>query len=126
MTAWLTYFILKIKQMAFLVYIIGDIQDWKTIKCQKKFEKAQIFLETKGYAVFNPMINIVDKKMKFDDANRINFIKLINCNVVYVLNSVSFINAELLLAIKLNMLIIQDSVYLNEDEIDNEYNVLQD
>jgi hypothetical protein len=126
MTAWLTYFILKIKQMAFLVYIIGDIQDWKTIKCQKKFEKAQIFLETNGYAVFNPMINIVDKKMKFDDANRINFIKLINCNVVYVLNSVSFINAELLLAIKLNMLIIQDSVYLNEDEIDNEYSVLQD
>lgn len=112
--------------MAYLAYIIGDIQNWKTIKCQQKFEKAQVFLETKGYKVFNPMINLVDKKMKFDDANRINFRILINCNVVYVLKSVSFINAELLLALKLNMIIIQDSVYLHEVEIDNEYSVLQD
>lgn len=112
--------------MAYLAYIIGDIQDWKTVKCQQKFEKAQVFLETKGYRVVNPVKKLINKKIKFEDANRINIRKLINCNVVYLLNPVSFKNAELLLAIKLNMLIIQDSVYLHEVEIDNEYSVLQD
>jgi hypothetical protein len=106
------------KQMAYLAYIIGEIPDRITVKCRHKFENAKFLLEKKGFKVINPIDNLVNKKLKIQDAKKINFRQLLNCNVAYILPSVSFEmgkNAELLLAIKLDMLIIQDSVFLNED-----------
>ena len=119
----------KYKKMVYLAYIIGEIPERITLKCQQKFGNAQLLLESMGFRVINPIKNLVSQKIKFQDANIINIRKLINCNAVYVLSSVSFENvknAELLLAIKLNMLIIQDSIYLNEEDISSEFNVLQD
>ena len=104
--------------MAYLAYIIGEIPDRITVKCRHKFENAQVLLEKKGFKVINPIDNLVNKKLKIQDAKKINFRQLINCNVAYILPSVSLEmgkNAELLLAIKLDMLIIQDSVFLDED-----------
>lgn len=108
--------------MAYLAYIIGEIPDRITIKCCHRFESAKFLLEKKGFRVFNPIDNLVNKRIKIQDAKKINFRQLINCNVAYLLPSVSLEmgkNAELLLAIKLNMLIIQEAVILNEDvEVD--------
>lgn len=104
--------------MRYFVYIIGETPQRINLSCQIKFKKAQILLEEKGFRVFNPIITLVNKKIKFEDANKINVRQLLNCNVAYVLNSVSLEktnNAELLLALKLNMLIIQDSIFLNEE-----------
>lgn len=104
--------------MAYLAYIIGEIPEKITIKCRQKFENAKFTLESQGFKVFNPIDNLVNKKINSQDAKKLNFQQLINCNVAYVLPSVSFEmgkNAELLLAIKLNMLIIQDAVLLIEE-----------
>jgi hypothetical protein len=104
--------------MAYLAYIIGEIPEKMTALCQQKFENAQFLLESNGFRVFNPIKNLINQKIKFEDAKKINIRQFLNCNVVYVLKSVSFENVknpELLLAIKFNMLIIQDSVLMNED-----------
>jgi hypothetical protein len=105
--------------MANLTYIIGEIPRKITFECEQKFEMAKFLLESKGFEVINPLQNLVNPEMKFEDAHKLNIKNLIKCKVVYVLPSVSFENvknAELLLAIKLNKLIIQDSVFLNEEE----------
>jgi hypothetical protein len=115
--------------MAYLAYIIGEIPENITIKCRQNFQNAQFFLEKKGFTVINPLKNLTNKRIKFEDAKKINFRQLINCNVVYVLPSISFENtrnAELLLALKLNMLIIQDSLNLTETEEIEEFAILQE
>lgn len=114
--------------MAKLAYIIGEIPNGITIKSRKQFESAQFFLERMGYRVINPVTNLVNLKLKFEEANKKNIRQLINCNVVYVLTSVSLENVknvELLLAIKLNKLIIQNLVYLDNEFVTNEFNLLQ-
>ncbi len=105
--------------MAYSAYIIGEIPKRITIQCRKNFETVQYVLEKRGFNVINPLKNLLNKKMNVVDANKINIRQLLNCNVVYILPSVSFDNtknAELLLAIKLNLLIIQDLVFLTENE----------
>ena len=108
--------------MVYLAYIIGEIPDGITIKCCHRFESAKFLLEKKGFRVINPIDNLFNKGIKIQDAKKINFRQLLNCNVAYVLSSVSLENVknpELLLAIKLDMLIIQEAVILNEDvEVD--------
>jgi hypothetical protein len=115
--------------MANLAYIIGEIPNVITIKCRQQFKNTEFILKRMGFNVINPIYNLDNLKIKFEEANKKNIRQLINCNVVYVLTSVSFENVknvELLLAIKLNKLIIQNLVFLNEDAITNELNVLQD
>lgn len=119
--------LIKHKNMVYLAYIIGEIPDRITITCRQNFENAKLLLESKGFRVFNPIDNLINQKLKLEDAKKINIRQLINCNVAYVLPSVSFDkvkNAELLLAVKLNMLIIQDSVFLTEDEKIDELKVI--
>jgi len=115
--------------MAYLAYIIGEIPNVITIKCRQQFANAQALLEEKGFRVINPIKNLDNNRIKFEDATKRNIRLLTDCNVVYLLPSVSLENvksAELLLAIKLNMLIIQDSIILEEDEVVEESIVLQD
>jgi hypothetical protein len=113
--------------MAYLAYIIGEIPEKITIKCRRRFENAKFLLENNGFKVFNPIDNLVNKKINSQDAKKLNFKQLINCNVAYVLPSVSFEmgkNVELLLAVRLNMLIIQDSVFLSEEVETDELTVI--
>lgn len=105
--------------MTYKVYIIGEIPEKISVKCRQRFKNAKLLLENKGFTVFNPIDTLANKKIKIQDAKKSNFKQLIDCNAAYLLPSVSLKmgkNVELLLAIKLNMLIIQDSVYLGEDE----------
>jgi hypothetical protein len=114
--------------MSYSAYIIGEIPERITIKCRKDFENAQYILEKRGFNVINPLKNLLNKKIKSEDANKINIRQLLNCNVVYVLPTVSFEkpnNPELLLALKLNLLIIQDLVFLSEDEEIEELNSVE-
>jgi len=113
--------------MAYLAYIIGEIPEKITIKCRQRFASAKSTLKNKGFKVINPIDNLVNKKINIQDAKKLNFQQLINCNVAYVLPSVSFEmgkNVELLLAVKLNMLIIQDSVFLSEEVETDELTVV--
>jgi hypothetical protein len=104
--------------MSYLAYIIGNIPREINPNCLQQFENARIHLERKGIAVINPIDNLLNEKLTYEDACKINIGHLLNCNAVYILPSTSFEtikSPELLIAIKLNLLILQDVVCLSKE-----------
>ena len=115
--------------MAYTAYIIGEVPNVITIKCRQHFNNAQLLLERMGFNVVNPIKNLENTRIKKEDAVKRNVRLFTDCNIAYVLSTLSFENvknAELLLAIKLNMIIMQEPIVLVEEEAFEESNVLQD
>jgi hypothetical protein len=107
--------------MVYTVYIIGEISDRITICCREKFKKAQLFLEEKRFNVINPVEIIDNNKIESENINQKKIRALLQCNAVYILPCVTIEktqNAELLLALKLNVLLIHHAFQLNDNEWD--------
>lgn len=105
--------------MVYTVYIIGEISDNITISCREKFKKAQLSLEKINFNVINP-IEIIEN-IKIENKNQKKFSSLLQCNAVYILPCVTIEktqNTELLLALKLNMLLIHHTFQLNDIKCD--------
>lgn len=93
-----------------IIYIIGKKVAPNSISCKSKFNKAQMFLEDKGFRVVNPIATITNEKLDINDAIQTNIKSLMRCNSVYILPDVSINktqNVELLLAIELKLIILQ-------------------
>lgn len=106
--------------MAYLIYIIGEIPDIITIRCREKFKKAQLSLKEKRFNIINP-IDIIDKNIKSENITQKKISALLLCNAVYILPCVTIEktqNVELLLALKLNMLLIHSDFQLEYFERD--------
>lgn len=100
------------------VYIIGMIPIEIDFSIQMEFRYVQLRLEELGFYVVNPMDLLVDKAKKKDMAVRLNIKKLLGCDAVYILPCIDFKNTqnvELLIALQLDLLMIQD-VFYNEIE----------
>ena len=92
------------------IYIIGEIPLTNYKQTRNKFDDAQLLLEDKGFRVFNPMDEICNSNKDFKFAIKANIAKLMRCNSVYILPCISIDktqNIELLLAIALNLYILQ-------------------
>lgn len=92
------------------IYIIGEIPIKNAIGCKKKFDAVQLLLEERGFSVVNPMDAIINKESDIKDAFRTNIMTLMRCNSVYILPCVPIEktqNIELLLAVELNLYILQ-------------------
>jgi hypothetical protein len=104
--------------MSYLAYIIGDVPSKINPNCLQLFENAKIHLERKGFAVINPIDNLLNEKLTYEEAYKINIGHLLNCNAVYILPTISLEpikSPELLMAIKLNLLIIQGVVSFSRE-----------
>lgn len=92
------------------IYIIGEIPQTNCFYTRIKFDTAQLLLESKGFSVFNPMDAVCNNEKDLNFAIRTNISTLMRSNSVYVLPCVStdkIQNVELLLAIELNLYILQ-------------------
>jgi hypothetical protein len=93
------------------VYIIGKIPEVILPVTQKKFSDAQKKLENLNIEVFNPIQSFLDNPESREVAISNNIMSLLSSNAVYILNDISSISEnqiELLLASKLNKLIMHE------------------
>ena len=93
------------------IYIIGKINDANSINTQNRFSAAQTRLEKNNMRAFNPLNTFLMYPESREIAIKRNLQCLINSYAVYVLRD-SDHNAEnhieIMLAIKLNILIIHE------------------
>jgi hypothetical protein len=91
------------------IYIIGNIPDTPSVLVRKRFSEAKRKLEKFHVEVFNPVESFEDTISK-EDAIKKNISGLLNSNAVYVLNNSNAIenNIEIMLALKLNKLILHE------------------
>jgi len=92
------------------VYIIGKIPEHISVATQKKFSDAQKKLEKFNVEVYNPVEAFLPDSTSKEEALKQNISQLMKANAVYVLNEFnpSENNIEIMLAMKLNVLIMHE------------------
>ena len=93
------------------IYIIGRISDAKSINTQIRFSEAQRILEQNNLRAFNPVNTFLMYPDSREIAMKRNLQCLINSKAVYILKDSDHIienHLEIMLAIKLNILIIHE------------------
>lgn len=89
------------------VYIIGESFNTQSQKVRFDYNSAEFLLKKLGYEVVNPYKNFCAYDEK---AFKINLEKLLSCNAVYILPSATYSNKniEMLIAIKINLVVINN------------------
>lgn len=93
------------------VYIVGQIKDPLSVHTQIKFSDARIKLQKMNLIAFNPVDTFLMYPKSKEKAVKHNLESLLNCNAVYVLkdaNRVADNQIEIMLALKLNILIMHE------------------
>ena len=105
------------------IYIIGEMGDIFSCRCQSKFKNAQKYLEEIGFKVINPIETYGNGSVKFRDAFRMNITFLLECDAVYILPCMLIgkgNNIELRLALQMNMFLIHGAYYDKEIVVEND------
>lgn len=92
------------------IYIIGKIPDTLSVTVQRKFADAEKRLERFNSYIYNPVTSLMEGSLSREEAVKRNLYGLMNANAVYVLNEVNSgeANLEVLMAVKLNKLILHE------------------
>ncbi len=92
------------------IYIIGEISATDTLESKNKFKNAQLYLESRGFRVFNPMLTLSNSNINRRIAIKDNIRELMNCSAVYILPCMDITkcqNIELFVALELDLFIVQ-------------------
>ncbi len=105
------------------IYLIGRVPERIDEVCENKFYKAQIQLLQMGFEVINPIRNLINSSLSFEEAMRKNLEDLMSANVAYVMPCINLENGaknlELKLALDFNLTIINGCVDVSEDSTEN-------
>lgn len=91
------------------IYILGFIPKKITGGILKNYFNTQLELEEKNFIVYNPLVNMVNSKITYEEAYRRNLRELISSDAVYLIfeSSHNFSKSEeLRIALKSNKLIL--------------------
>lgn len=105
------------KKAKLKIYILGFIPKKVTGIVLKKYINAQLELEKNNYTVYNPVVNMIDSKLTYDEAYRSNLRELLSSDAVYLIfdSSQNFKNSEeLKIALKSNKILLHQTLVIED------------